>query len=191
MPWIWNSPDEDKVPVYAEYDDLHSSLDGSRVLDDKPLPADAGVAIFRVRRFKSRRVRELACLPTTASAPVINKELASVLFRCAEPAEAQLYPVRVHTPDAVINDYSFVIPLNRLVCTDVEKSQITFWIIPSKSAHGYKSLQFFPGCLGNLAIARDDVTGLVVVSDQLRNALLGTGDNGLAFTAPERTSSYF
>ena len=191
MVWIWVNPDEDRVPVWADYDDRRSGLDGSEVLDGKRLPPDSGNAIFCTEQFGSRKVRSLHCLPTTGSAPVIDEELRKIIVRVAGPDEVQFYPVSVDTVDGRVEGYSFVIPLNRITCTDLQKSVITAWTVPNKYAYGYRSLRLLPNCLNGLAIARDDVTNVIVVSDALRDALVETKDKGLAFTWPEETRSLF
>jgi hypothetical protein len=183
--WIWLDPSEDEVRVWAEYDHTNSTFDSSDVLTDKPLPSSAGKAILRVSRFKMARVRQLRCLPTTCSAPVVTQELADVLSKHVKEGEVQFYPVLVKTSDDVTGDYSFVIPLKSVSCTDLDKSVITDWIIPGLSAYGYEKIVHKPKCIGDHAIARDQLFRHIVVSDKLREDLLSTGDKGLAFLEPE------
>ena len=191
MVWIWSDPDEDEVTICAEYDHSLSTFDANEALDGRRLAPDSGNAIFRVKRFSSRKVRSLHCLPTTGGTRVVDEELKEVIARFAGPDEVQFYPVSIDTVDGRVEGYSFVIPLNRIPCTDVQKSVITAWIIPGKRAYGYKSLRFFPDCLNGLAIVRDFVTNVIVVSDAPRDALVETNDKGLAFTWPEETRSLF
>lgn len=192
MVWIWNDPDEDKLPICAEYNHSLSTFNPSETLDGRRLqPPDSGNAILRVKRFGSRKVRSLHCLPTTGSAPVIGEELRKIIARLADPDEVQFYPVSADTVDGRVEGYSFVIPLNRITCTDLQKSVITAWTVPNKYAYGYRSLRLLSNCLNDLAIARDDVTNVIVVSDALRDALVETNDKGLAFTWPEETRSLF
>jgi hypothetical protein len=185
MAWIWTSPPSEQTSVWVDYDDKNSSFKSSDVLSDRLLPADAGTPILRVKRWKMDRIRAFRCLPTTASAPVIHREFVDLISRYAGPDEVQFYPVLVKTFDDVSGDYSFVIPFNRVVCTDVEKSKIRLWIIPGKMGHGFEKIVHHPNCLRDFAIARDECFEHVLVSNELREALLATGDKGLAFSEPQ------
>ncbi len=185
MAWIWVDPSEDEIPVWADYDDKNSTFKGSYVLTDKPLPENSGTAILQVSRFKMAQVRQLRCLPTTGSAPVVNRELADVLSKHVKHGEVQFYPVLVKTLDDVTEDYGFVIPLKSVSCTDIDKSVITSWIVPGRSAFGYDRIVHKPKCIGDHAIARDECFQHILVSDELRESLLSTGDKGLAFLEPE------
>jgi hypothetical protein len=185
MPWIWTNPSEDVVPVWADYNHKLSTFNSSWVLDGVLWPLGSGTAVFRVRRFKTDRVKALKCLPTTGSAPVVAPEMANVINGITGLGEVQFYPVQIVCHDGVVEGYSFVIPLHRYVCVEIEKSDITDWMVPGVSALEYRSLVLKPDCLGSLNIARDDVTSRIVVSDAFREALLQTKDKGLAFIRPE------
>ncbi len=191
MAWIWVDPSEDEVPVWAEYDDKNSTFKSFNVLTDKSLPENSGTAILRVSRFKMARVRQFRCLPTTGSAPVVTQELANVLSKHVKHGEVQFYPVLVKTSDDVTGDYSFVIPLKSVPCTDLDKSVITSWIVPGRSASGFDRIAHKPKCMGDHAIARDECFQHIVVSDELRESLLSTGDKGLAFLEPEAMRDFY
>lgn len=185
MAWIWTDPPERKLPIWADFDHTHSTFASSDVLSDQPLPSDSGIAILDAKRHKLEKILLFACLPTTCSAPVVNRDLGSLLLSQTEQGAIQLYPVTVRARDGDTRDYSFVIPLATVICTDIERSQIRRWIVPEVSAFGFTTLRHRNDCLGDHAIARDKYLRHVLVSDRLRTIMLATGDKGLAFRHPE------
>jgi hypothetical protein len=86
---------------------------------------------------------------------------------------------------------SYARPLLYLPCLDVERSDIADWIVPGERIMDARLLVFKPDCLGGRHFARDSYTGYVVVSEQLKDALLATGDKGLKFDLPENVWNIF
>jgi hypothetical protein len=185
MAWIWTLPPDEQISVLAEYDHENSSFESYKVLTNSPLPVTSGTAILRVRRYKLQRVLTFGCLPSTSSAPIVNARFRNLIADQTDNRDVQFYPVQILATDERTDEYCFVIPLRHVPCTDLEKSKITGWTVPGVSAYDYENLRHKEDCLGNLQIARDTVLRHILVSNNLRDALLSTHDKGLAFVEPE------
>ncbi|CAN5136721.1 hypothetical protein BH10PSE7_BH10PSE7_40190 [soil metagenome] len=190
MAWIWADDLED-ADFVGNFDYEVSTFRSSQVLSRKPLPADSGKAVMVVDNANLADLARYQCLPTTGSAPVVHSAMAALMSRVASSLEVQFYPVTVRAVDGQTQDYRFVIPLNTVTCTDPDKSIIRRWLVPGKSASGFKGLCHFADCLGNLCIARDSILEHVVVSDTLKSLLEDTGDPGLIFKQPEEMLDFY
>jgi hypothetical protein len=191
MTWVWDDQDGFDDTFYANYDYISSTLDSYLLMGPNRLPADAGTVVLKARRYSSKRVLKYGCLPAASRDRIVHKRLAHILIDNISKDEVQLYPILVQTKDISIDSFFAVIPMNELVCTDIARSQITSWIIKDEVTSGYKTIAFHDNCLGSLNIARDSVTGLVVISDKLKLALEATGELGLHFVKPENVKPYF
>lgn len=188
--WIWTLPPEANALPFADYE--HRSIIGSAEIIttrwiSEPQPGAVEVLLSQTN---AARLESVGCLPSSARCPLLDKTLASIVRRFAIEV-LQLVPVVVRTKDAEVTRYSYARPLVSLPCLDAEKSDIDDWIIPGEIIMDARLLVFTQDCLGPHHFARDSYTSHVVVSEDLKNALLATGDKGLYFCRPEDVWNIF
>ncbi len=135
-------------------------------------------------RRKAASIDGLHCLPNVERCPLIDAMLQEIVGRFAD-GDVQFMSVTVRAKDGDVTRYAYARPLNRIPCVDMEKSDITDWIVPGKDILFAPRVVFRPDCLGDRHMVRDSYTRHVLVSDVLKNALMATGDKGLFFTPPE------
>ena len=187
--WVWEATwqDEDQMPVWAEYDDLNSTVDSADLMfneDTLSHPRDwTGKAILRCR-FGLKRINSLSCLPNTNASPLIDRLLQKTLLEYVGNDRVYFYPAEVKARDGITNKFNFAIPLLSVTCIDLEntKGAGRFEHSEPNELWGFRTAKHLPHCLGGNHFVRDKVyTPHVVVSDELKTALLASGDPGLAF----------
>jgi hypothetical protein len=182
--WVWTDVPDEVDSFYVEYDYEVSTLKPYLLMGPKPI-AGSDIAAQNGRRYSAKRVRKYGCVNAASRERVIHQRLRSVLEQHLDASQVQFYPMQISTRDGVLHEHYALVPLNEVKCTDIARSDITYWLIPNEAAVDYRSLAFFPNCLGNLPLARDSITGLVVVSNVLKRALEATKEPGLWFEHPE------
>lgn len=189
LTWIWHFSPDSVDHFFVQYDHSYSTLKGYLVEGPQPIPEGAGRVVYSAKRYSAARIRRYGSLNTASRERVIHQRLIPALAQAVPPDQYQLYPVSVIAKGGErLEEFLAVIPLNEVTCTDVERSEITGWLAPQfvgKVALHYKSLAHVAGCLGKLSLARDSITGLVVVSHALKQALEATKEPGMFFKKPE------
>ncbi|PSJ51075.1 imm11 family protein [Kumtagia ephedrae] len=100
-------------------------------------------------------------------------------------------PVTVRAKGGDVLRFSFARTLIHRPCLDVERSDIDSWIMPGVRIMDARLLVFKPDCLGDDHFVRDTLIGEMLVSEQLKDALLATGDPGLKFVLPKDVWNIF
>ena len=99
----------------------------------------------------------------------------------------QFYPVRLIARGELTEEFSWVIPFDRVRCIDMEHSEILDMTEKPGYLRIWKMGKFYhiPGCLGGQHFARDEYKlRHLLVSDELKAALEATGEGNL-FHKPE------
>jgi hypothetical protein len=192
MTWIWADVPDETDSFYVEYLHGPDSLSSHLLMGPNLLPSDAGRAILNGRRYSAKRVLKYGIVNAASRERVVHDRLRNLIskFIPDESGIVQFYPFEIITRDGTLHEHFALIPLNEVLCTDVDRSDITTWMIPKSCAIGYRSLVHLPNCLGNLPIARDSVTGNVVISDDFKTFLEMTKESGLYFVKPEAMRTY-
>lgn len=178
---VW---DKKGVPV-ADFSYKESTLPTHKLLGSEPLPPSLpDDMILDLRRTTRAKIEAKHVLPTTAGTPLVDELVAQVIRRFAGDA-VQFVPVSVRTKDGPVERFRFARPLLELPCADLEKSEIIGWNPDRSRIWRAKLLVFKPDCLGGRHYGRDTYTSRIVVSDELRQALLATGETWLRFHHPE------
>lgn len=181
---IWYSAwDEKGVPV-ADFSDKDSRLSSAKLLGSEPLPPSRpDDMILLLRRTSRAKIEAKHTLRVVESTPLVDGVLAQVVQRFAGDM-VQFVPVSVRTKDGPVERFRFARPLLNLPCVDLEKTEVIDWGFQRRWISRAKLLVFKPDCLGGRHFGRDTYTSHVVVSDELRRALLATGETWLRFHHP-------
>lgn len=192
MAWVWTNRSYDDDPFQAVTDYKRTTVPKYRMEGPEPLAPDAGAFVLKAASYGGARVRRYGCLPAAGRNRVVHKRLVPVIAAHAAKMEYQLFPVTVTARGGEeIKEFFALIPLNEVDCTDVDKSEITEWIVPGEVAQWYRSIVHHENCLGQLNIGRDKITGHVVVSESLKAGLEATGEPGVWFCRPEEMRTPF
>ena len=186
--WVWKDMPDDVDSFYTVYDYEYSTLSSHLLCGPKPIRSGRGKAILNAKRYGLKRIQKYGCLTAANSVRFAHRRLVEWLKKVLPLNEFQLYPVTVMAKDGETKDFFAVIPLNEVTCTDIKKTKIPMWIVEDKVAGMFSDVVFLENCLGHLSIARDSVTGAVVVSDAVKIALEATGEYGLYFAHPSEIS---
>jgi hypothetical protein len=191
MIWIWTIPPEAKRLPFAHFGDRQSRIPSYEITSSRSLAQQSPSEIILLApRVSSLRLSKMHFLPSYDRCPLVDDTLIDIVGQYAEK-QVQFMPVTVRAKDGDVLRFSYARPLLHLPCMDVEKSDIDDWIIPGEEIMDARLLVFKPDCLGDAHIARDTYTSHVVVSEQLKNELLATGDPGLNFCLPENMWNIF
>lgn len=183
--WIWTIPPTAKRLPFAHFDYEASQIQSYEVSSTEKLDQQSpSEIILLLSRTSSSKLDGLHSLPNIVDCPLVDERLIAIVERSARE-DVQFMPVTVRTKDEEVTRYSYARPLVELPCTDIEKSDIDDWIIPGEQIMDARFLVFKPDCLGSKHFARDTYTSHVVVSEELKDALMATGDKGLNFCLPE------
>lgn len=184
--WIFTIPPSSRRLPYAYYGYSISPIQSSDVNATVAyLPqTSAADIVMLMKRVTSRRLDTMHLVPNHGSTPLIDDVLLAIL-KPFPGDEIQYMPVTIRTKDGEVTRFGFARPLVSVPCLDLDKSDIVDWIIPGERIMDARHLVFRPDCLGERHYVRESYTGLVVVSDALKDALMASGDKGLNFARPE------
>jgi hypothetical protein len=192
MAWVWQRPVEGLF-WGGQFDYLASEpVSSSDYLSDDPLPIVTGKPIIR-SRTSLKRFRKLHCPPIDSN-PTIDRVWQDIILRFVPADRVQFYPVRLIARGEICDDYSWVIPFDRVRCIDLKRSDIgengkvtslkdpTLTLVFNVRKYVHK-----PGCLGGKHLARDEQDSIhLIISDELKEALAATGEDSMFFR-PEDT----
>lgn len=180
MVWAWVSPPEEEDPFWISQNYELSTLTIFQCPSESDL--DTATIYFDAKRYSRRKIESYSCLNIAASDRVINQDLCDILFDLVDKDEAIFHPVCIQTKDGETNSFYVVIIKNCLPCLNPEKSNIRSWVVEQEFTIDYDGITFKEGCLGNLDIAADTMTGRIIVSNRLKEALTKTQLKGLYFS---------
>jgi hypothetical protein len=133
------------------------------------------------------RIENRHC-PPADSDPVVDGVWRNIIEKFVPPDRIQFFPVRLVGRGGTRSDeYFWVIPFDRVLCIDAERSLITRKLVKNglTMIFGVNEYVHFPNCLSGKHIARDlQQLSHLVVSDELRDALVATGESSM-FYRPE------
>ena len=144
-------------------------------------------------RASLKRFKKLHCPPIDTN-PTIDKVWQDIILRFVPADRVQFYPVRLIARGEICDDYSWVIPFDRVRCIDLTRSDIGEGGKVTSLKDSSLTLVFNvrkyvhkPGCLGDKNLARDEQDAPhLVISDELKEALAATGEDSMFFR-PEDT----
>lgn len=186
MFWIWDYPRET-----SDFGAVNYGFD--------PQPCIKGLVEFSRERittetraiFKSRnavnRFRSLHAPPTSTTVTV-DRLWEDIILRFVPADRIQFIPARIVARGETCDDFSVMIPFDRVIGVDKNKSDIRRMIVNEHGTHIFsvKRLVLLPNCLGRLHLARDkQMDSMLLVSDDLRNALASTGQDSPFYTVDE------
>lgn len=191
MAWVWHSPKE--VGSWGADIDyvLSAPLSDVDSFSSVPLDLSRGRAIYK-SRSEIEKFTRLHC-PPIGIYPVVDKVWQDIILRYVKPNRVQFYPVRLVARGKVCDDYSWVIPFDRVRCIDTQRSKISRKIEKPNITliFGVEEYVHVDGCLGKKHLARDEQqTDHMVLSDELRDALAATGESSM-FYRPEDVPTLF
>jgi hypothetical protein len=183
--FVWTTVVKQKGVAVATYSHRLSRTHSADVTGTSLLPAGtASDIVVLLPGASPDRLSRLHTLPNTVRCPLVDDILGEIITQFAGDG-VQFLPVTVRTKYGDVIGFHYARPLIGLPCVDLEKSDIASWVLPGKIIMDARLLVFNPSCLGSRHLARDMYTDHVVVSEQLRDALLAVGDDGLKFERPE------
>jgi hypothetical protein len=185
---VWIDPPEQQVPWWGDFNDGDSTYDSVELIDPR-LPV-SGVARVDINDAALEEVARWDVIPTTAGARLVSPRLRNCLASLVAK-EIAFLPAVCRFPDkAEIVGYHFSVPLLEVPCTDLERTEVTSWIIPGKRILSARKLRFHDGCIAPTAIARDSYTeSLTIIGRDLASDLAQRGFTGLHFVTPESLPS--
>lgn len=187
MTWIWYTPPSN-VSWYADYDTKQdTSKPWPDYFPDSPLIGDYATPRYKTRR-SLKKFRALHC-PPIGIQPVVDECWRNIILRYVPENRVQFIRVRLNAPDGYTEEYSWVLPFDKVLCIDRANS-----IIPKLVDYGESinimqidRVVHFPRCMGGFHLARDaQMRRHIVVSDELRDALAATGEE-VVFWRPEES----
>ncbi|MEQ1521156.1 MAG: DUF1629 domain-containing protein [Aestuariivirga sp.] len=136
--------------------------------------------VFEFKNSTLDKLRQLGCLWTSLSIPLVNETIAGVLAEYA-PGDFQLIPTRSHIGSAVTTEFSFINITHLCDCLDSKVSKLNHF--DTGEVSGVKHLRFKDDTcmeeynLGRLGILK----GYILVSETLYRALSKLKFKGLRF----------
>ncbi|MEM8570787.1 MAG: DUF1629 domain-containing protein [Pseudomonadota bacterium] len=143
------------------------------------------VALLKLpRHSKGKSLAKFQILPAIRSVLLVRGEILDIM-KSLPSGEVDFTPTRIACKDdEVVEDFVFARPLNRVACTDFEKSDVDF--DPKlKSYSDWRKIVFFPGCLGSLSFARETYNKRMIMSDALKRQIEAVAPRGLHFFLSE------
>ena len=186
MVWIWSYPRETSDFGAVNYGfDPQPHIRGLVEFSAEPITDDTR-AIFKSRNA-ARRFRGLHAPPTSTTVTV-DGLWKDIILRFVPADRIQFIPARIIARGEICDDFSVMIPFDRVIGIDKHKSEIRRLIENEHGTHIFsiKKLVLMPDSLGNLHLARDrQMDSMLLVSDDLRNALAATGQDSPFYTVDE------
>ena len=187
MVWIW------RWPKSSEFDaDFYgfSPAPGSdpRELTEfaqSPLPLGTK-AIFK-SKFSVKRFADLHC-PPTLTIPTVDGLWREIILNFVPEDRVQFVPASISAKGGVLDIFSVLLPFDRVVAIDRQKSHISNMV---ENVHGtfiysVKKLALLPNCLNGHHLARDaQMRHLLLISNELKEALSATGQDDPFYTVDE------
>jgi hypothetical protein len=185
MAWVWDfSNESDTWGADIDYK-LSAPFTEIDAMSDGPIDPSRGKPTFKsrsgIKRFKALHS------PPIGIRSIVDAVWRDIILKFVPADRIQFLPIRLIARGEECDDYMWVIPFDRVNCIDVQKSDISRTIEKNGKMmiFGVRKFVHIEGCLGSLHLARDEkLLDHLVVSDQLMNALVETGE-GSMFRQPE------
>ncbi len=123
---------------------------------------------------------------------IVDKVWRDIILRLVPEDRIQFLPTRLIARGETYDDFLHMVPFDRVACIDRNRSELTNY---RENEHGFmifaaRKIVLLPDCLGTCHLARDkQMNSLMLVSDQLKEALSATGQDSV-FYRPEEFSSF-
>jgi hypothetical protein len=185
MAWVWDfSDDSNTWGADIDYK-LSTPFTEIEALSDGPIDPRRGRPTFKsrsgIKRFKALHS------PPIGIRTSVDPVWRDIILKFVPADRIQFLPIRLIARGEVCDDYTWVIPFDRVNCIDMKKSDISRTLEKNGKTmiFGVRKFIHIEGCLGSRHLARDEqLRDHVVVSDQLMQALAATGERSM-FRQPE------
>ena len=183
MSLVWIDPPENEVGWWGDFNDKVSGYENVELLD--PIEPVSGVAAVDIPGASAEVVGKWDIVRNVAGSRLISARLRIHLTRLVGDQMLML-PVVCRCRDGDVAGYHFVVPRRKVVCTDLNQTEVSSWVIPDKAIHRYRTIRFKKNCIVPTEIVRDAlVSKFTVVGDDLANELRQGGYRGLNIVKPE------
>ena len=184
MAWVWGfSKESDYWGADIDYE-ASAPLKSIEYLSD--VPVDPNLRPVYRSNTNISRFRKLHC-PPIGVAPAVDHVWRDIILEFVPADRVQFLPVRLIAQREISDDFSWVIPFDRVRCIDPVRSEVTQKReIPGLTLiFGVENIVHQSSCLGSSHLARDEQkTSHLILSDQLKEALAATGVDSM-FYQPE------
>lgn len=186
MVWIWSYPRETADFGAEDYGyDPQPDFKGLVEFARRPIEISTR-AIFKsqnsLKRFQSLHA------PPTSVTITVDALWKRIIQRFVSSRHIQFLPARIIARGEVCDDFSVMIPFDRVTGIDKHRSDIRRMIENEHGTHIFsiKKLVLVPDCLGDLHLARDkQMDSMLFVSDELKEALAATGQDSPFYSVEE------
>lgn len=186
--WVWDWPREG-LEFGASFDHL-ASAPHTFTLGFNDAPVDTAIRPVFKSRSSLKRFKQLHSPPLSACVAV-DDLWKSIVEKFVPPDRIQFLPIRLIARGEVCDDLYWMLPFDRVICIDKNKSEITRKLEkPDKTLiFGVRTFVHLPNCLGGLHLARDSqMLSHLLVSEELKNELASTGQDSV-FYRPEEVET--
>ena len=185
MVWIWCWPKE-RFDFRAEFYGFEPDPDVRGLPEYAREPLPTGTRAFFRSRYSLKHFTKLHCPPTNQV--TVDRLWRDIILQFVPPDRVQFVPARITTRGQLCDDFFVMLPFERVVGIDKNRSAISSMIENEHGTHIFsvEKLVLLPNCLGRLHLARDNqAVTFLYVSDELRNALTATGQDSPFYTVEE------
>jgi hypothetical protein len=182
MVWIWSVPREDnKWGADFEGYDPGSKIKGLVEFAKAPVEPETR-AIFK-SRSGLKRFKEFHA-PPMSSWRIVDGGWRDIILKFVPSDRIQFLPTRLIARGEICDDFLLMVPFDRVVGIDRHRSELGQFV---ENEHGFfiltvKKIVLLPDCLGTCHLARDtQMTSLMLVSDELKEALSATGQDSVFY----------
>lgn len=191
MVWIWNYPREtqDFGSVFYGFDP-DPQVKGLAEFSAEKITVSTR-AIFK-SRYSLKRFKALHA-PPTSTIIAVDGIWREILRSYVSDNQIQFIPAHIIARGETCDDYSVMIPFDRVVGIDKQNSEIRRMIENERGVHIFsiKKLVLKQNCLGSLHLARDvQMSSLLLVSDELKEALSATGQDSCFYSIDEYNKEF-
>jgi hypothetical protein len=134
------------------------------------------------------RFTKLHC-PPIGTSPKVDDVWQEIIEHYVNPDDIQFLPIRLKARDGETLKFKMIIPLVGMELIDVQASKIrskTIGLDGSLIVFDVDEFSYLPNCLLGKHLAMDKhLSGHIVISDELRNALAETGEDSMFFRAED------
>jgi hypothetical protein len=185
MVWIWRGA-MGRFEFYADFYGFEPDPDvkGLPQFATEPLPP--GTRAILKSRYSLKHFQKRHFLPGTVV--TVDHVWRDIILKFVPPDRLQFIPAHLTARGKPNDDFFVVLPFDRVIGIDKHRSAISSMIENEHGTHIFsiEKLVLIPNCLGGFHLARDkQKDSMLYVSDELRDALVETGQDSPFYTVEE------
>lgn len=173
-PWLLaiNGEGLDSAGLWLEYDREKSTLDSIKIMRCEKIDPSEGSIVYKLKGRAWRKLDQYHILPFSVANPIVSNELKLAIEQIVPASDVYFFPITTHHKSGAVFHHWALMPLTEVPCLDLEKSDITSWIIPDEVVLFYEKLKFIPVCLGEKDIVRNqNLTSQILLSGKLKEVI--------------------